>query len=136
MIGLDTNILIRYITQDDDAQADLARELIENQCSSQSPAYINLVVLCELVWVLSSAYEYVRSQICVALQQLLVTDCFEVEEHALAWDALRDYRAGTADYADCVIARLNRKSGAVHTYTFDKRAGSSAGFVLLTDANP
>lgn len=130
MIGLDTNILVRHITQDERAQAELARVLIEERCRATAPGLVSLIVLCELVWVLTSAYGYARQQVAVALRQVLITDCFDVEQHALAWAALRDYEAGTADYADAVIARLHQLRGAETTYTFDKRAAQLPGFTL------
>ncbi|MCK5801852.1 MAG: type II toxin-antitoxin system VapC family toxin [Lentisphaeria bacterium] len=132
MIGIDTNVLVRQIVQDDEGQAALAQELIEDRCSPKNQAHLPLVVLCELVWVLNTAYRYSRKQIVLALRQVLVTDCFDVEQHALAWIALYDYDASGADYADCVIAQLNREQGAETTYTFDKKAGKNKGFTLLT----
>ena len=131
MIGIDTNVLVRQIVQDDEEQAALARELIEVRSSPKNQAHLPLVVLCELVWVLSTAYRYSRKQIVLALRQVLVTDCFDVEQHALAWTALYDYDACGADYADCVIAHLNREQGAETTYTFDKKASKNKGFTLL-----
>lgn len=135
MIGLDTNILVRHITQDDEAQAILARELIEERCSPKSPCHIALIVLCELCWVLNTAYGYSRGQVTLALRQVLVTDCFDVEEHALAWTALHAYEASNADYADCIIAGLNQRRDSRTTYTFDKKAAKLDGFTLLKSAN-
>ena len=106
--------------------------MIEDTCSPDAPGSITLLVLCELVWVLGSAYGYARGQIVMALRQVLVTDCFDVQDHALAWAALRDYEAGHADYADHVIARQNLARGSRTTYTFDKAAAAGAGFTLLT----
>ncbi|MBT3375811.1 MAG: type II toxin-antitoxin system VapC family toxin [Lentisphaerae bacterium] len=133
MIGLDTNVLVRQIVQDDEDQAALAGELIEDRCTAASPGHIPLIVLCELVWVLNSAYRYSRSQITLALRQVLVTDCFDVEQHALAWGALADYAGRNVDYADCVIARLNRDSGSHTTFTFDKKAARLERFTLLNN---
>ena len=132
MVGLDTNVLVRHMVQDDTAQAALARRLIEEECSLEAPGSITLIVLCELVWILVSAYGYSRSQIAGALRQILVTDCFDVEDHALAWAALQEYTAGDADYADCVIARMNHARGSQTTFTFDKRAAGLPGFTLLS----
>ena len=133
MIGLDTNVLVRHMVQDDELQSALASELIEERCSPAEPGHIALIVLCELVWVLRSAYGYTRGQVALALRQVLVTDCFDVEEHALAWAALRGYEAGGADYADSVIARLNGARGSRTTFTFDRRAARLSGFTLLTE---
>jgi len=135
MVGIDTNVLVRHIVQDDQKQAALAQELIEERCSPVDQARLPLVVLCELVWVLGSAYGYSRKQIALALRQVLVTDCFEVERRDLAWAALQDYAAGGADYADRIIARLNCAHGADRTFTFDKKAARGEGFTLLTADN-
>jgi len=132
MVGIDTNVLVRHIVQDDEEQGALARELIEDTLDSINQGHLPLIVLCELVWLLGTGYGYSRKQIALALRQVLVTDCFAVERHALAWAALYDYDAGGADYADCIIARINREYGADPTFTFDRKAAKSDGFRLLT----
>jgi predicted nucleic-acid-binding protein len=131
-VGLDTNVLVRHLVQDDPRQADLARELIEENCSFTDPAFLSLIVLCETVWVLGRAYGYSRELIHMAMRQILLTDCFEVEDHALAWEALHSYQSGKADYADCLIACLNRNHGCSVTFTFDKAAARLRGVSLLT----
>jgi predicted nucleic-acid-binding protein len=135
MLGLDTNVLVRFVVQDDKAQAAIASELIENHCSPSRPALVDLFVLCESVWVLSSAYGYSRSQIASVLRQILVTECFEVPHHDVAWAAMLDYVKGMGDYADCVLARMNEMDGASTTVTFDRRAGRNRRFTLLTAQN-
>ena len=132
MVGIDTNVLVRFVVQDDKKQAALASELIEHHCSATNPALIGLIVLCEFVWVLSSACGYSYVQIASALKQILVTECFAVAKHDLAWSAMRDYANGAGDYADCLIARLNELNGADTTFTFDKRASRNRRFTLLT----
>ena len=131
MVGIDTNVLVRHIVQDDEEQAALARALIEDRLDPVTQGHLPLIVLCELVWVLGTAYGYSRQQVAVALRQVLVTDYFAVERHELAWAAFRDYAAGSADYGDCVIARINRECGADATFTFDPKAAKSDGFRLL-----
>jgi predicted nucleic-acid-binding protein len=132
MQGIDTNVLVRFVVQDDKRQAALASELIENHCSAENPAVISLIVLCEFVWVLSFAYNYSREQISSVLKQILVTECFDVAKHDLAWSSMLDYSLGVGDYADCLIARLNELNGAVTTFTFDKKAGRNSRFTLLS----
>ena len=134
MIGIDTNVLVRHMVQDDAGQAALASELIENRCSVAAPGHVNLVVLCELVWVLSAAYGFSRAQIAGALRQILVTESLDIQEHTLAWCAVRDYAEGHCDYADGIIARLNAAHGTATTFTFDRQAGHSFGFTLLSAA--
>lgn len=131
MVGVDTNVLVRHIVQDDARQGALASELLERRCSPTAPAHITLIVLCELVWVLDSAYGYTRDQIGATLRQVLVTDSFDIEAHALAWEAWRDYVRSAADYADCLIGRLGIREGCRTTYTFDRKAAQADGFSLL-----
>jgi predicted nucleic-acid-binding protein len=119
VIGLDTNVLVRYLIQDDPAQALLATKLIEENCSKHSPGRLSLVVLCELVWVLSGAYRYPKKTIVDALAQLLITSELEVENEQVARLSLDAYKNGAADYADYVIGFSNKTSGCVVTYTFD-----------------
>jgi predicted nucleic-acid-binding protein len=129
--GIDTNVLARYIVQDDPAQTAQAAKLIENQFDRDNPAFIHILVLCELVWVLSSAYGFDRQQIVRVLRQVLLTDCFRVQDHSIAWEAMIDYSRGNADYADYVIGRANREIGVETTMTFDKKAASSHHFTLV-----
>ena len=130
--GIDTNVLVRFVVQDDKNQSALASEFIEDRCSSENPAAISLIVLCEFVWVLSFSYKYSRQQIAATLKQLLLTDCFDVAKYDLAWAAMLDYSIGEGDYADCVIARINKMNGAETTVTFDKKAARNILFTLLT----
>lgn len=135
MVGIDTNVLIRHVVQDDEEQASLAREFIENRLDAENQAHIPLIVLCEFVWVLRTAYGYSRKQVALSLRQLLVTECFAVERHDLAWTAYYDYDSGSADYADCIIACVNRDCGANSTFTFDRNASRNDGFKLLSEPN-
>ena len=132
MIGLDTNVLVRYITQDDPAQCKAAAHLLEKTCSEESPGHINLIVLCELVWVLEDVYAYSKAQIAGTLEHLLRSRELRVQSSERAWAAWRGYRAGRADFADVLIAAINDAEGCSVTYTFDKKASAAAGFKLLT----
>ena len=131
MIGIDTNILVRYIVQDDKTQSKLASDLIDNQCSEENLGYINLIVMCELVWVLERAYGYDKQLIAQVIEQILVTDVFEVQSSDTAWKALRDYRSGSANFSDFIIAHINKDAGVRKTYTFDKKAARNKLFALL-----
>ena len=131
MIGLDTNILIRYIVQDDEEQARLASEIIENQCNVENPAFINEVTLCEIIWVLKRAYRYDKKVILTLLQHLLNTSEIYISSHAEAWLAYTDYEQGNADFSDYFIARINKKFGCPFTFSFDKKACQNENFKLL-----
>jgi predicted nucleic-acid-binding protein len=131
LIGLDTNVLVRYIVQDDAEQARRAAIFIENEMPKTLPGLISLAVMMELTWVLSRAYGYAKRDIANVLEQLLVTDGFEVETSDIAWAALRAFREGSADFSDYCICIRNRQAGAAHTVTFDRRAAEHEYFVLL-----
>ena len=121
MIGLDTNILVRFLTQDDPEQAELVNRLIETQCSKAEPGFIALIVLCELVWVLRGAYGYKKALVIKVLTDILATGEFEVENPKVARCALSAYRRGAADFADYAIACINDNAGCSATYSFDQQ---------------
>ncbi len=122
MIGLDTNVLVRYFVRDDAAQHQRAARLIERECRADAPGRIALVTLCELVWVLSAGYGYSRPDIARLLQGILTASDLEVEQAPMAWDAWRLYQAGKVDFADYLIGLVHRKAGAAATYSFDRKA--------------
>ncbi len=131
MIGLDTNVLVRYIVQDDPEQAHLATEAIEAQCTSESPGHINVIVLCELIWVLARGYGYDRQLVDSVVRRILSSPELLVEEDEAVWQALRVYEQGTADFSDCLLGLLNRRAGASTTLTFDRKATKESFFELL-----
>ena len=126
MNGLDTNVLIRYLVADDEAQAAKVKRYIES-----GPSYVNCIVLSEVVWVLESAYGYDKEAIVDALDRLLSTHELEVEDADVALAALNDYRRSTAGFTDCLIGQRNAAHGCTETGSFDKRAKGVAGFNLL-----
>jgi len=130
MIGIDTNVLVRYVVQDDARQAAAANHFIETALSVESPGRIASIVLCEFVWVLEAAYGYARSAIVPTLQRLFEVDRFRLEAPALAWRALEDYRAG-ADFSDALIALGNEQSGCEYTATLDRGAAKLKQVQLL-----
>lgn len=127
MIGLDTNVLIRHLTQDEPDQAARASALIERRCSVEEPGYINRVVVCEIVWVLERAYRYERTQIATCLETILRTADLRVENEKAVWAALARYQEGF-DFADALIAETNAMAGVGETATFDRKASGLKGF--------
>lgn len=121
MIGLDTNVLVRYLTQDDPEQASRAGQLIETYCTKDDPGFVSLIVLCELVWVLRGAYGYEKELVIAVLEQILTTSELRVEAEHTARSSLTAYRRGSADFADYVILFSNRAQGCEITYSFDQR---------------
>ena len=132
MVGLDTNVLVRYIVRDDPGQSAAATRLIEGRCTAQAPGYVSVPVLMELVWVLASAYDYEKAVVVPVIRQILRTAEFAVEERPTIWAALRDFESGGADFADYLIARRNHARGCTRTYTFDLRAARGSHFALVT----
>lgn len=130
MIGLDTNVIVRYIMQDEPRQAAKATTLIEG-LSDQMPGFVPLVSVVELVWVLSSSYQLDRAQITQALDVLLRARQLRVDQAEHVARALRAYGAGTADFADCLIERTASAAGCSRTMTFDAAAAQFAGMTLI-----
>lgn len=121
MIGLDTNVLVRYLTRDDPAQYAKAAALIEAGVERDERFVVSTAVLCELVWVLESVYRYARSEIAGVLERILATAQFEIERQDDARHALDDFRRTKADFSDALIGRVHRSLGARETVTFDRR---------------
>jgi predicted nucleic-acid-binding protein len=131
VIGLDTNVLVRYLVQDDPAQSRTASQVIARECTRESPGFINRIVLCELVWVLESAYGYSKDTIAEVMEKVLRTSQFRIEDVQTAWTAFRLYQKGRADFADCLLGVTNRSHGCERTVTFDRQAGKLDGFDML-----
>ena len=130
MIGLDTNVLVRYVTQDDPVQSPKASELIES-LTTLSPGFVSLVSVVELVWVLQSCYQCAKNDIVVVLETLLRTRELTVEHAEVIWQALRRFTANNADFADCLIERCAHAAGCEYTATFDLSAAKAAGMERL-----
>ncbi len=131
MIGLDTNVLVRYIVRDDLPQTKAATRLIESRCTSDDPGVVGSIVLCEIVWVLDRAYGYDRKAISTVLRRILTAAELQVQESDLAWSALNSYEDGKADFADYMIGVFNQLQDAEATYTFDRNAAESPLFRLI-----
>ncbi len=132
MIGLDTNVVIRYLTQDDPKQTPIATRLMEKTLSSDDPGYIPLVVLAEIVWVLVSLYSVDRAGVSEVVGGLLTTEQLRVESAELVWRAKRRYEASKADFSDALIAECAIGAGCKRAVTFDRTAAATSGFELLT----
>lgn len=127
MIGLDTNVIVRYLTQDDRRQAMRASAAIEG-LTAQSPAFISCIVLCEVNWVLQTAYGLSKVEIIAILEQMLAMAVFEIERADLCRKALKLYEDGKADFSDYLILRTAEAEGCSHVLTFDKNALKTEGF--------
>jgi predicted nucleic-acid-binding protein len=130
VIGLDTNVLVRYIMQDDAKQSPKAAKLIES-LDSANPGYITLVSVIELYWVLTSCYELSGQQVAQALDVILRTKQLLVERSDQVMRALRVFGEGRGDFADCLIERCALADGCDKTMTFDIKASKHAGMQLI-----
>jgi predicted nucleic-acid-binding protein len=131
MKGIDTNVLIRYIVQDDKRQAEAASAYIRKITASGELCFINVVVLCEFVWVLESAYGFHRDEIADVCDKILRTKQFEIESKDIVRYAVNEYRKGKGNFADYLIGRINRVNGCDITVTFDASLKKEEGFILL-----
>ena len=130
MTGLDTNVLVRYIMQDEPAQSAKATVLIES-LTAADPGFVPLVCVVELYWVLTSCYALSDVQAASALDTLVRTKQFVVERADVVVRALRVFQTGKADWPDCLIERSAAHAGCSQTVTFDRGAARYAGMVLL-----
>lgn len=126
MIGFDTNLLVRFFTQDDPVQCRQADEIIRS-LSAANPAWVGLAALLELVWVLTRIYRIEQPGIVRILDELIDRPEFMIEHVDTVYKALGLYRKGRADFADCLIAASARAAGCSKTVTFDKIAARDAG---------
>ena len=130
MRGIDTNVLVRYLIQDDLAQLRAASRFIEDDCSEQEPGLVNQIVLAELVWVLERGYKLDRSAIVAALDALLLARQLSIEHPDDVREAISDYLKG-ADFADSLIAACNARLGCEYTVTLDRGPARRSGFCLI-----
>jgi predicted nucleic-acid-binding protein len=130
MIGLDTNVLVRYIMQDDAKQSPQATKLMES-LDTDHPGFISLVSVVELYWVLTTCYDLSGQQVKQALESLLRTKQIIVDRADQVLRALRVFDEGKADFADCLIERTASSAGCTETLTFDVGAAKHAGMQLI-----
>jgi predicted nucleic-acid-binding protein len=129
MIGIDTNILVRYITHDDPGQTKKSIELF-GSFRPDLPGFICLITLVEAVWVLSRTYGFSRNELTEVLEALLRSREVRVERAELVSQALRTFVTTAANFSDCLIQRCGQAAECEHTVTFDKRA-AAAGMRLI-----
>ena len=130
MIGLDTNIVVRYLTHDDPAQTAAATKVIES-FSQDFPGFLSLIVIAELVWVLETSYRFKKNEVERVLDTLLRSKELVIERSEIAAQALRTFSASRADFVDCLIERCSHAAECQYTLTFDRSAAGTAGMKLL-----
>jgi predicted nucleic-acid-binding protein len=129
--GLDTNVIVRYLTQDDRTQSRKANAIIDAALAGGERIHLDTVVVCELVWVLRSAYGYDRATIVDALSKLLEAAQLSIDDRDRLRDAAGRYGQGVGDFADYVLALRNRAAGCDTTLTFDRAHRKEDLFKLL-----
>jgi predicted nucleic-acid-binding protein len=130
LTGLDTNVLARYLLQDDSLQSPIADRIIE-QLTPQEPGWIGIATILELVWVLNRQNRVRRAAMANILMQLLTREEIVVEQAELVQRALLQFQNGKADFADCLIAASAKAAGCSRTVTFDRDAARDAGMELI-----
>ena len=122
MVALDTNVIVRYIAQDDPLQSAAATRVFEEVITDENHGFITSIAMCETIWVLSRAYGQPREKLVQVIEALLKADKLEVEHRDLVWGAMDDFRNGKADFSDYLIARIGKAQGASTTLSFDEKA--------------
>ena len=131
MLGVDTNVLVRFLVRDDEAQFEKARKLIKREVASGHRVFVSQLVLLETEWVLRSRFSMPKSQITEAISGLLdAIDVRFADEPAIE-EALFIWKENNADFADCLIGAQNRRLGCRATATFDVKAARLPGFVAV-----
>jgi predicted nucleic-acid-binding protein len=131
VIGLDTNVVVRYLAQDEARQAAAATRLIEGSLSAEARGFVSIVTLAEIVWVMRANYGVGRLAIADIVEGLLTAPQLTIERSDVIWRALRVYRDSKADFSDGLIVELGRDAGCLKTVTLDRQAVSAPGFEAL-----
>jgi predicted nucleic-acid-binding protein len=133
MIGLDTNILVRYIAQDDPAQSPIAAQIIENRLTEEHPGFISLVTMTETVWVLDRSYGLSDAEIAATVERILQIDTLFVQNEQEVFTAMVALKTGVGSFSDALIGALGRRAGCAATLTLDKKATRLPDFQLASE---
>jgi predicted nucleic-acid-binding protein len=128
MLGIDTNVLVRFLVRDDQNQFEKARKLLKREVSNGRRVFINQLVLLETEWVLRSRYGLAKTQMLETISRLLDAPDIQLEDEPAVEEALFIWRDANADFADCLIGARNRRLGCRATVTFDTKASKLQGF--------
>lgn len=131
MIGLDTNILVRYLTQDDPVQSAKATEILERRLTPKHPGFVSVVAIVETVWVLDRAYGLTTQEIATAVEHLLQVEVLTIENEQEVFTAMVALKQRRGSFSDALIAELGMRVGCTRTLTFDQKAGRLPSFELV-----
>jgi predicted nucleic-acid-binding protein len=132
LIGIDTNVLARYLLDDDPVWSPVATEFVDTRLTPDRPGYVNIITLVELVWTLRRRPDYDRARLAYIIENLLTSDSIVLAEAAAVERALSAFSTGKAGFADYLIAELNEAAGASPTVTIDRQAGKTFPFIPLS----
>jgi predicted nucleic-acid-binding protein len=132
VIGLDTNILVRYLAQDDPVQSFKATELIERRLTRDDPGFVSVLAMAETVWVLDRAYGLADQEIAAAIERTLQVDVLVVENEQEVFSAMIALKDGRGSFADALIGALGARAGCSRTLSFDQKASRLPDFELLS----
>ena len=130
MVGIDTNILLRFVVEDDPGQTAKALRLFQS-LTPEEPAFVTLVALTEWVWVLRRRYKLSKAEVVRCVAELINSPEIVLENDAAVAQALAVFSTMNADFPDCLIERLGLIHGCSHTFTFDKKSAKLPGMLLL-----
>ena len=131
MLGIDTNVLVRYVVRDDEAQFEKANRLIKREIGTGEAVFVSLPVLLETEWVLRSRYNLKKTEIMAVISALLDATEIEFEDEPAIEESVKFWNDSAADFADCLIGAHNRRLGCRATATFDVKAAKLTTFVAL-----
>ena len=131
MLGLDTNVLVRYLAQDDPVQSAKATEILERRLTPKIPGFVSVVAMVETVWVLDRAYGLTAQEIATAVERLLQVEVLAIENEQEVFTAMVALRQGRGSFADALVAELGAQAGCSRTLTFDQKALRLRGFELV-----
>jgi predicted nucleic-acid-binding protein len=131
MVGLDTNVILRYLLQDDPKQTPLVNHIVDQVLSDQNRGLVSLVTVLEIVWVLRSLLKQTPTEIATHLEHLLVADSLEVQNGQQVFEAAYALKRGTGEFEDALMGALNAWARCPHTLTFDKRTLRMPYFQLI-----
>jgi len=131
MVGIDTNVLVRFLVRDDETQFEKARRSIRREVGSENDVFVSLLVLQETEWVLRSRYGMQNTEIIAVISGMLDTAEIRFEDEPAIEEALFSWKDSAADFSDCLIGAHNRRVGCSATATFDTKAVKLPNFVAL-----
>lgn len=131
MIGLDTNVVVRYLAQDDPVQSPKATQIFERRLTEQEPGFISLVTMVETVWVLDTVYGLAAREIARAVERMLQADTLVIQNEQEVFTAMVALKSGRGSFADALMGALGAWAGCGSTLTFDRKAGRIQGFEVV-----